>query len=99
MSNQQSAIQASERNIVIRQRLGWLGPCRMRRRTVAAIAHRTAAATATAAATSAEQHDAIAANLGRRALVAVLVIPLARLQAALDVDLLALDKILGERFG
>ena len=48
---------------------------------------------------AAEQHDPVAADLGRVALVAVLVVPLPRLQAALDVDLLALGQVLGERFG
>jgi len=48
---------------------------------------------------AAEQHDAVAANLGGVALVAVLVVPLPRLQAALDVDLLALHQVLAERLG
>src|SRR5436190_17835864 len=67
-------------------------------------AHRNAIATAldrhaaTAAAT-AQEHDAIAADLRRIALVAVFVVPLARLQTALDVDLLAFRQVLGERFG
>ena len=51
------------------------------------------------AAAAAEQHDPVAADLGRVALVAVLVVPLARLQPALDVDLLALGQIFGQRLG
>src|SRR5262249_25248743 len=49
-------------------------------------------------ATTAEQHDPVAADFGRVALVAVLVVPLTRLQAAFDVDLFALGEIFGERF-
>ena len=45
------------------------------------------------AAASAEQHDTIAANLRRVAFVAVLVVPLARLQPALDVDLFPLRQV------
>src|SRR5262249_35219482 len=55
-----------------------------------AAAARISAASAAAAAAAAEQHDAIAADLGRVSLVAVLVVPLAGLQPALDVNLLAL---------
>src|SRR4051812_25305650 len=55
---------------------------------------RHAAATAAAAA---EQHDAIAADLGGIALVAVLVVPLPRLQPALDVDLLSFGEIFSQR--
>ena len=58
---------------------------------VAAAAARHAAAAASAAA--AEQHDLVAADLGGVALVAVLVVPLARLEAAFDVDLLALRQV------
>src|SRR5688572_9586748 len=59
-------------------------------------------ATATAAAptaTAAEQRDAIGLDFGGVALVAVLVVPLPRLQPALDVDLLALRQVLLQRFG
>ena len=55
------------------------GPCRRRR------------GTATAAA---EQRDAVGLDLSGVALVAVLVVPLARLQTALDVDLFALGQVL-----
>ena len=51
-------------------------------------------ATATAAA---EQDDPVAADLGRVLVVAVLVLPLPRLQPSLDVDLLALRQVLDER--
>ena len=50
-----------------------------------------------AAPAAAEQHDPVAADLGRVALVAVLVVPLPRLQPAFDVDLLALRQVLVER--
>src|SRR3954471_23613896 len=63
-----------------------------------AAARRLAGAAAPAAG-AAEQHDAVAANLRGVALVAVLVVPLARLQPAFDVDLLPLGQILVERLG
>src|SRR5205085_543723 len=53
---------------------------------------RPAAATASAA----EQHDPIAANLGRVFVLTVLVLPLPRLQPPLDVNLFALRQVLVE---
>src|SRR5688500_9431666 len=60
-----------------------------------------AATTRAAAATTApaEQRDAIGLDLGRVSLVTVLVVPLPRLQAALDVALLTLRQILLQRLG
>src|SRR5688572_10992299 len=74
-----------ERNIVVRElpsRLDHVlvGGCAGTARLLA-----TAAACAHAAA--AQQHDTIAADLGGVPLVAVLVVPLPRLQPALDVNL------------
>ena len=46
---------------------------------------------------AAEEHDPVAADFGRVSLVAVLVVPLPRLQATLDVDLLALRQVLVQR--
>ena len=83
----------SERNVVFAQ-LRRADVHRLGVRSFAA----SAAARAAAAATAAQQHDAVAADFGRVALVAVLVVPLPRLQAALDVDLLALLQVLVERF-
>src|SRR5262245_31625129 len=63
--------------------------------------HRIAAAVhrGSSAATSAtEQDNPVAADLGRITLVAVFVVPLARLQPAFDVDLLALGEVLSQRF-
>src|ERR1041385_5912384 len=57
----------------------------------AAAVHRGAAAAATASA--AEQRDAVGLDLRRIALVAVFVVPLTRLQAAFDVDLLTLREV------
>src|SRR5437899_9138001 len=45
-----------------------------------------------------EEYDLVAADLGRVALVAVLVVPLPRLQTAFHVDLLALGEVLRQRF-
>ena len=45
-----------------------------------------------------QQHDAVAFDLGRVPLVAVLIVPLARLELALDVDLLALGEVFRQRF-
>src|SRR5688572_12236313 len=59
----------------------------------------TTAAAAPTAAAAAEQRDAISLDLGGVAFVAVLVVPLPRLQPALDVDLLALRQVLLQRFG
>src|SRR5882672_8559300 len=64
-----------------------------------AAAARHAAAAAASAATAAEEHDLVALDLGGVALVAVLIVPLTRLEAAFDVDLLALGQVLGQRFG
>src|SRR3954468_10785072 len=59
----------------------------------------TATGSATTTRTAAEQNDAVAADFRGVALVAVLVVPLARLQAAFHVNLLAFGEIFGERFG
>src|SRR6478609_5448782 len=66
--------------------------------TGATLAAATARAHPTAAATT-KEYDAVAADLRRVALVAVLVVPLAGVQTTLDVDLFALHEIFGERFG
>src|SRR5665213_1475606 len=52
-----------------------------------------------AAAAATEQDDLVAANLRRVPLVAVLVVPLPGLQPSLDVNLLPLGEVFGERFG
>src|SRR5204862_8116246 len=69
-----------------------------RRLVTAAVRHRGADALhrrrcTTTAAAAAEQCDAVGLDLGRIPLVAVLVVPLPRLQPALDVDLLAVGEI------
>src|SRR5438552_3708507 len=50
-----------------------------------------------AAFTAPEQHQAVTTDFRRVALVAVLVVPLPRLQATLDVNLLALREVFGQR--
>src|SRR5262245_6285999 len=81
----------SERNIVVGDRLH-------RRLVTASVRHRCAAtfhrSAASAATTAAEQRDPVRLDFCRIPLVAVLVIPLARLQATFDVDLLALRQVL-----
>src|SRR5262245_29717863 len=56
----------------------------------AATVHRGATPTAT---TTAQQCDSVSLDFGRVPLVAVLVVPLARLQTTFDVDLLTLRQI------
>jgi len=68
--------------------LGRLSDCRR-----GLLAHLGAAGRPTA---TAKQHDAICPNLRRVSLVAVFVIPLARLQAAFHVNLPAFNQILGQ---
>src|SRR5262245_42552943 len=96
ISNLQSSIpQVSEGNVVVAQRLGGFRVTRsLAARVIAAAAHRHSAS-----ATTAEEHHAIATDLRGVALVAVLVVPLACLQATLNVDLLALGEVFGEGFG
>jgi hypothetical protein len=64
---------------------------------VAAAAARHSAAPAAAA--PAEQDDAVAPHAGGFAFIAFLVCVLVRLQPTFDVDLLAFDQVLGQRFG
>src|SRR5262249_28847132 len=78
---------------------GRAGPVAARVAGAAPARRPTVAAPAAAPAASSEEDDAIAANFRRVALVAVLVVPLPRLQAALDVDLLPLREVFRERFG
>jgi hypothetical protein len=96
-----------ERNIVVGQFADRLahrlvlattaaGPCAG---AGAALLRSAAAAAHSAAATTTEQHDPIAANLGGVFIIAVFVLPLARLQAPLDVDLLALGQVFRQRLG
>src|SRR6185436_10439766 len=67
---------------------------RARRRRFRALATRLAAALAPA-----EHLHHVAADLGRVAVLAVLVLPLARAQAALDVDLRALFQVFAGDLG
>src|SRR5678815_3266438 len=77
---------SSERNVVFTQ----LRRADVHRLGVRSFGASTAPRAAASATTTAQQDDAVAADFGGVALVAVLVIPLARLQATFDVDLLAL---------
>src|SRR6185503_4360421 len=83
----------SEWNIVVGDRFHRrLIATGVRHRCGATTVHRGSAAAAPA--TAAEQGDPVRFNLRRVSLVAVLVVPLAGLQATLDVDLLALRQVL-----
>src|SRR5687768_3404348 len=68
---------------------------RLHRRLVRGRGMRGSALHAAAACPSpAEQRDPVGFDFGGVALVALFVVPLARLEAALDVDLLTLDEVL-----
>src|SRR5260221_14147869 len=81
-----------ERNIVFAEFGSDIDRLRMRGLGARGLALATASAC-----TAAQQDDAVAANLGRVALVALLVVPLTRLEAAFDVNLLALLQVLIQR--
>src|SRR4029079_515367 len=85
-----------ERNIVLAQLRADVHRLGMGRGLAARLRPLSAAAPTAA---SPQEHDPIAADLGRIALVAVLVVPLARLQTSLNVNLLALLQVLVERLG
>src|SRR5690554_2378049 len=97
----------SERNIVVEiaetATLGWLAAGRLRRGALLRTRRCLVVATAgvlpthrrvTARGTSAEHLHLVGADLGGVAVLAFLVLPLARLQTALDVDLTALAQVL-----
>src|SRR6185503_7445478 len=85
----------SERNIVVGDRLDR----RLVHPATGGAPLHPAAAAAPATAAASEQRDAVGLDFGGVALVAVLVVPLARLQTPLDEDLLALGEVLLQAFG
>src|SRR5687767_13869476 len=85
----------SERNVVVGHRLHR----RLVGRAMRATALHASAASAAASTAAAQQRDAVGFDLRGVSLVAVLVVPLTRLQLALDVDLLALGEVLLQAFG
>src|SRR5262245_5010757 len=85
---------SSEGNIVVGHRLHRRLVCG----SVRPAAVHPSAATAASAATATEQRDAVGLDFCRIALVAVLVVPLTRLETALHVNLFALGEVLLQAF-